>query len=236
MKRLLFLLFPVFSYGQIVIQEYSVGFQTLGIGSISSKTYEAGHLYIIFAGISNSSTPATVSLSGGSTTWTEIGGAGGVLNGSSFRRIQAFRYAPASNTTTSITITYTGSQDGGFAVGYDITNVDVGGTNGSNAIVGFQVGSGCGANPSLTMAALSSTGRNAVLSSFINSVNPFGGSPESGWTEYEDNGYAIPDTGGYVMYRIGTTDNTPTVTIGAGCWAGMAMELKANNRRIIITN
>lgn len=233
MKRLLFILFPVFSYGQITIAEYTVGFQTLGIGSISSKTYEAGHLYIIFAGTTNTTTPATVSISGGSTTWTEISN---IVSDGSTMRIQAFRYAPASNTTTALTITYTGSQNGGFTIGYDINGADVTGTNGSNGIVQSVTDAiDASANPTITMAAISSS-NNAVLVGFINTLNPFGGTAETDWTEDEDNGYADPTTGGYVMHRLLTTDNTPTVTAASSNWAGIAIEIKRSGRRIIITN
>lgn len=233
MKKLIFLLFPVFSYGQITVSEYAGGYSTSGVASISSKTYEAGHVYFIFAGTTNSATPATVSISGGSTSWTLVTS---IISTDGLMRLEVFRYAPASNTTTGLTISYTGSQNGGFSLGYDITGAQVTGTNGSDAIVqSVTDGASTSANPTITMAAISNP-RNAVICGFINNANPFGGTPESGWTEEEDNGYNTPNTGGYVMYRLITSDNTPTVTAASSTWAGIAIEIRASGRRIITTN
>lgn len=235
MKKILVILFFISCRceAQITIVEYVSGFNTGGIGSIASHTYEAGKIYIVFAGTTNSTTPATVSLSGGATTWNEIAN---IVSDGSTMRIQAFRYAPGSNETTTVTVNYTGSQDGGFVIGYAVTGADVTGTNGSNAIVQSATDAiDANANPTITMTAISSN-RNAVVCGFINTLNPFGGTAETDWTETEDNGYNTPTTGGYGMYRLSTTDNTPTVTAASSNWAGIAIEIKSPFRRIIITN
>ena len=232
MKKLIFLLFPVFSYGQITFTHKASGFSTSGIGSIGSTTYEAGKLYILFAGTTNSSTPATVSLSGGATSWTLITS---IISNDGLMRIEAFRYAPASNETAVVTITYTGSQNGGYIQVCEITGVDVSGTNGSNAIVqSVTDGASAGTDPTITLAALN--GRSGVITGFINNLNPFGGAAESGYVEQHENGYATPTTGGYYMTRVNAGDNTPTVTASSSNWAGIAIELKALGRRATIIN
>lgn len=231
MKKFLGILLFISSVcnGQISFSHTQSGFSTTGIGSISSATYEAGKLYILFAGTTNPTSPATVSLSGGATVWTEIAN---VVSDGDNMRIQAFRYAPASNETTAVTVTYTGSQNGGYIQLVTITGADVTGTNGSNAIVQAVTDAiDANANPTITLAAFTSS-RNAAIAGFINNTNPFGGAAESGWVEQHENGYDTPATGGYYMTRVDAADTTPTVTAASSNWAGIAIEIKASGRRI----
>lgn len=204
------------------------GFATTGIGSIGSQTYVAGKLYILFAGTTNPTNPATVSLSGG--TWTEIAN---IVSDGGDMRLQAFRFAPAVDTTTAVTIIYTGSQNGGYIQLCEIRGADVSGTNGSNAIVQAVTNAiDASANPSITMMAIANA-RNSVIAGFINNRNPFGGTAESGWTEQHEGGYATPDTGGIYITRAMTTDNTPTITAAASNWAGIAIEIKSQDSESI---
>ncbi len=236
MKKIIFLLFPAFSYGQMTITNLGGSFNTAGVSSIGSITMNAGNLYIIFTGTSNDAgTVATVSLAGTGQTWTEITSAGGVTNGGNRKRLQAFRVAPTSTNSNTINITYTGVQDGGWAQLYEITGCDVSGTNGSNGIVNNNVGSANGANPTLTLST-AILNRGMVVFALANGTNPFTGSPESGFTELLDGGYATPNTGGYLMYMANTTDNTPTVTMSSDNWAGIAIELRASGRRVSVIN
>jgi hypothetical protein len=130
--------------------------------------------------------------------------------------------------------TFGGGSTGFSFVIYEITGVPTTGTNGADAIVQAVTNTGtASANPSISMTAISD-GRNAVMTFFTNSVNPFGGTPESGWTENYDVGYATPDNGTYIMRRLTTTDNTPTVTAAASDWSGIAIEIKSAARRRII--
>lgn len=238
MKKILFILilFPVTLFSQVTISRVALTGTFVGNGSlVTSQSYnkDAGKLYIVIVGISNTgSTPATASLSGTDQTWTEMGSAGGILNGSSFRRIQIFRYAPSSLNTNAYTISYTGSANGSFVEAYVVTGVDVGGTNGSNAIHQVTFSSANSADPTLTFSSFPNA--KSVIAGFINSVNPFTGTAESGWTEGTDNGYALPDTGGYIMYRTNTSDNTPTVTAASGNWAGITVAFNSPRRIINI--
>ena len=239
MKILLIILsiIPFISNSQVIVD--TTLFIKQSGDTVKVVTYRnamnVGKLYIVIVGTSNDAgTVATVSLSGTGQTWDEISSAGGVVNGGNRKRIQAFRFSPSSTNTNTISITYTGTQDGGWVQLYEIGGVDVSGTNGVNAIVQSNVGSANSADPTLTLSALQL--RASVLFAVINGTNPFGGTPESGWTESIDAGYATPNTGGYIMYRTNTSDNTPTVTMSSDNWAGFAIEFKASFRRIIITN
>lgn len=241
MKKLLFLLFPVFSYGQITINKILISgnFSTTGIASFGiggSGGYVAGNLYILFVGTSNDAgTPAVVTISGTGQTWDDVTSPGGIINGGNRKRMQVFRYAPTSGNSNNTNFTYTGTQDGGWFELFVVTGCDVGGTNGSNAIVQYNMSSVNGADPTLTLTN-PILNRGAVMFGAINGTNPFTGTPESGWGESTDNGYATPNTGGYVMYRTNTTDNTPTVTMASDNWAAIAFELRASGRRAVVIN
>ncbi len=236
-KFFILLLFPVICNGQATITEVLIAgnFQTGGIASFNC-TKSAGSLYICFVGVSNSGgTPATASLSGTSETWDEIGIAGGAVT-SNGRRVQAFRfYSPTTLTSNLTSFTYTGTQDGTWFNIYQITGVDVSGTNGANAIVQVIISDPTtGANPSMTLSTLQN--RASVLTAWTGDNNPFSGSPESGWTITEDGGYNTPTVGGLIMKRENTIDNTPSFTAASSNWVGMVMELKASGRRVIVTN
>lgn len=242
MKKTLFilLLLPTICFSQISMSRYPTACcYTGGFINLGGVTYNAGTLYIMFVGTSNESggsTPATISMSGTGQTWDELFSSGGVVNGSSFKRVQAFRYAPTSNNSNTVNFSVggTGNQDGMWLELIVITGADISGTNGSNAIATTSGSSANGANPTITLGAIPNRG--AVVSAFINSVNTFGGTPESGWTEIDDNGFSVPDTGVYVMSRTNTNDNTPTVTAASGNWAGIAVGIKPSGRRVVITN
>jgi len=210
----------------------ATGFLTDGIGSMNLITFTAGKLYVVYAGTSNDAgTVATVALTGTGQTWDEITSAGGVVNGGNRKRVQAFRYAPTSSSSgNTINFTYTGTQDGGWAVLCEISGADISGTNGANAIVHNVLGSANGANPTLTLPS-AILNRGTVIFGLANGTNPFTGSPESGFTELVDNGYGTPNTGGYIMYDANTADNTPTVTMSSDNWAGIAIEIRARCRR-----
>lgn len=238
---LILLLLPNIVFSQMTVSRYpTTCCFTGGVASFSGVTYNVGTLYIMFVGTSNSSgsgAAATISLSGTGQTWDELYASGGIVNGGSLKRIQAFRYAPTStnSNTVSFSIGGTGNQDGMWFELIVITGADLSGTNGASAITSNAAGSANSADPSLTLTTITAT-HNAVIAGFINSVNAFTGTPESGWTEIQDNGFSVPDTGDYIMSRINTTDNTPTVTAASGNWAGIAIEIKASGRRIISIN
>lgn len=241
MKKLLFILlfFACKAEGQIAITNSTAAYLTTDFGSsivLTSRSYVSGRLYLIAVQVSKDTPPNEPSIAGTSQTWTKIEDISSRTIASPTSRIALFRFLSTSTFTENTTITIpTGDLHTGNAViEIELTGMVTTGTNGADAIVQAVTNSvDAGANPSITMAAISS-GRNAVFSFFTNNANPFGGTPESSWTELYDGGYATPNTGAYVMYRMTTTDNTPTVTASASDWAGIAIEIKSEGRRRII--
>ncbi len=235
MKKLLFLLFPVFSYGQITINTAFTGYTTVTTDASafghSSKTFTAGRLYLFVAMTTGTTNPGTISGTT-SSTWTSV-----VATGNSTRRIQVFRYLPAS-TISGETVnigTFGGGSTGYSTIIIEITGAVTTGSNGADAILQTGTGGATGTNPSITLGSGATNG-NAIISLFFNDANPFGGTEESGWTETNDDGYSTPTAGGYTMTRTNTTDNTPTVTASSSTWIGVAIELKSSGRRSTITN
>jgi hypothetical protein len=226
---LIILLVPFLSYSQITITSVNSAFNSAGVGTVVGQAFVTDRLYIMYVGVSNNAgTPATVALTGTGQTWTLIDE---LVTDQGNHRIATYRFACTSSATNNITFGYTGTQDGSWFSLLEVTGTDNGGTNGSNAIVqAVKDALDATANPTVTMAAITS-GRNAVTFGFCSNANPPTGTVESGWSEDADNGYNTPTTGGYVMHRLTTTDNTPTVTASSSNWAAIAIELKPSGRR-----
>lgn len=236
-KLLVILLFPFTSFGQVSI---GFGFEAAlncspndasAIG-FNDNVFTEGRLYLFVVMTTGTTNPGTVSAT--SLTWTSV-----ISTGNSTRRIQVFRCMPSSTTagTEDVAIgTFGGGSTGYAASLIEITGVLTTGTNGADAIVQSVAGGTTGTDPSITMAALSASGRNAVISYWYNNANTFGGTPESGWIEQVDCGSDPPTAGGYLMYRYLTTDNTPTVTAASSDWIGVAIELASSGRRIFNIN
>lgn len=239
MKKLLIILlfFTCTSQAQITIGHTNT--VTTSSGSASSQVrpstdFTSGRLYLLFVSNPKATTPDEATCTGTSQTWTKVDGLTFNTIASPTQRITVYRFLAASTFSATTTITFGATQLAISSHLYEITGVNTTGTNGSGAIVQVVTNSSdATANPSVTMAAISS-GFNAVIAYFANDINPMGGTVEAGWTEDFDNGYASPDRGDYSMYRLTTTDNTPTVTAASSDWAGIAIEIKALTRRRVI--
>src|SRR5687768_15739396 len=223
MKKLLFILFlfPLLSQGQITITAVTTPENittNASAFSYADQTLTEGKLYLFVAGMTGASGYGTVA--GTTLTWDVVSQVGDAT-----RRLAVYRCMPTSTVTLEdITLNSFGGCTGYFVALYEISGVITTGTNGANAIVQAVSNTGtASANPTVTMAALTGT-INAVISFFTNSLNPFGGTVESGWTEDFNSGYATPDNGSYIMHRLTTTDNTPTVTASSSDYAGIAIE------------
>lgn len=217
----------VINTGFVAVQVTTSNSSSFGIGGAN---FTAGKLYLFIA--MTTGTTNNGSISSTSTTWTNV-----INTGNSTRRIQVFRCIPTVNASSEVVLIGTfGSSATGYAFDcWEITGIDATGTNGENAIIQAVAGGTTGADPSISMAAFAS-GRSSGIGLFFNSVNPFAGTAESGWTEDVDGGYDDPVTGAYFMYRNLTSDNTPTVTAASSDWIGVGIELKPSGRRIFNTN
>lgn len=221
-------------YGQIVINKnfYPAAASTVDASAfgVNSATLTAGKLYLFIAVTTGTTNNGTVTAT--STTWTNVANVG-----NSTRRVQVFRCMPSVTVSgESVQIgSFGGGSSGSASAIWEITGVPTTGINGADAIVQAVTATGtASANPSLTLAPISNS-HNVVIAVFGNSLNPFGGVPESGWTEDFDSGYDTPTAGSYIMSRLTTTDNTPSVTAASSDWAGIAIELKATATRRIIS-
>jgi len=238
MKKLIFILFPVFSYGQVTISLTAEGnytYSTSALGVVNSQTYTAGKLYLCIHMRVDASAPADFSLTGTSSTWTEIANVTGITTGTDLARLKVWRYAPSSNVTESLSFSLGGVHDGSVFVLWEISGTINTGSNGADATVQIVTDAqDANSNPTITMASL--VPKNSVVAFFGNDVNPFGSTEESGWTELSENGFSTPTTGGVFISRHRTSDNTPSVTASASNWVGVAIELNAISRRNVIIN
>lgn len=194
--------------------------------TINGNNFIAGRLYIFFITTTKATTPEVPTMSGTGQTWDQISS---VAN--STQRTTAFRFYATANNTNDTTVSVGPNQTSFIQNKIEITGMVTTGTNGADAIVQSVSNSTTGADPSLTLAGISNP-NNAVIAVFTNNANPFGGTPESGWTESYDGGNTIP-AGGYVMHRLKTTDNTPTVTAASSTWLGIAIEIKSQDAESI---
>jgi len=138
-------------------------------------------------------------------------------------------YAAMSNNVSAVdagTVSFVNSRSGCSIYICEFTNVwFADGVLG--AIVQRNAVSGTTADPSNVLSALPADGRNAVVAFFGSNSNPFGGTPEAGWTEDEDTGYGSPTTGIGVYHRLQTTDNGLVVSQSASDWASVKLELRS---------
>jgi hypothetical protein len=243
MKKLIFLLFPVFSYGQVTITKVTTAGELTcnGAGIIGvthnnvALTQDKLYLAIVIADSTNN---YGGNITGTSHTWDTVSQVGNFS-----RRISVYRSVPASSTTTddpTVSFTFGNYPNAIHFTVWEITGVPMT-TNGADAIVQSVKDSALASTTAtITMASLLN-GRASVFAVFGNNLNPFGGSVESGWTEQVDGGCAtFPSStyigGFYIMTRISTTDNTPTTTVSSSDWHGVALELRASGRRAVIIN
>jgi hypothetical protein len=224
MKKLLFLLFPVFiglkSFSQFSLNGSSRAFVNNATLSISSQLYTAGHVYVFFintsaSGVNPTDNP-TVS-SGSLTLVKQTTVAGGN------RRIIIYTVTPSSNATTAITFTFAETQLNHLYAIYE-SSTFVGNT------INTQTGGTTGTDPTLTVGVTSNA---YTIGYFYNDVNPFGGTAETDWTEDVDGGLGTP-AGQYAVHRNSTTDNTILVTAASSNWIGVAIQF--SGRRAVIIN
>lgn len=224
---ILFLLFHLISSGQIIDSSFNLGTGfadgtgTLSFTVFSNKTLYANKLYLfVFCETGGSAGTLTSGV-----TWTNI-----VSVGNNTRRIQIWRYMGAT-TVTNISLSMgnfggpIGHCEGVFALSGAAT-----GSNGANAIVQAPTHiDTTSADPFVTMSAISSN-RNMVIASFLKSAT--GGSPETGWTQT----YTGTFVGGYIMTKLRTDDNTPTMTQTSTSWIASALEIQAAPYRRVEIN
>lgn len=226
MKKLLTILlfFPLLVKAQAPeISLVPVISQVCGGGAASttftSFDFFAGCIYLMEVQTDSSANQSNTP-SGTGQTWVNVASFG---NGS--RRIDIFRTACTSSHSDNINLTWTGFNIAQNTRIYQICGVPTT-NNGADAIRQVVIDSGSLANPSITLAAITSI--SAVVSVWSRQNDIFAGTPESGWTENYDAGCTTGSyvTGYYLMSRRAGGDNTPSITAsGDKPWIGVALEI-----------
>jgi len=164
-------------------------------------------------------------LSGCGLTWVQV--ATVTWDTSAIKRVTIFRALGASPRAGALTADFGGvAQTGCHICVVEFGSVDTSGTNGSGAVVQSGTNSGT-ASTSVTVTLAALTGSdNAVWMAAANRTVPFGGTPEAGWTENQDTSHASPNHGFSDIYRLATTDNTPSTTIASDSFGAIAIEIK----------
>lgn len=195
----------------------ATSYSYVSVNYVSSKTY----LLVVY--ISNAANDGEVTVS--SNTWDYIASTGDLT-----RRIVMFYCSNPSTLTETIEYGNFGSTGQNCRmIVYELN----GAIRNATPTVQEISGSGSGANPSITMAAIGSI-RNMVVAAFMNDVNPFGGTGEAGWDVRLNHGNTTPDMGSFCEDQVSPTDNTPSVTVAASNWIGLAIEIESAARRRII--
>ena len=192
----------------------------------TTAVINANSLALVFIVSSLASSAGPTNVVGNNCTWVQVtnkafGGGAGQFNLSVYRTM-----TNATTATSTIKVDFAASRTGCIIYGLQATNVNIGGANGATAVSQVLSVTNSTANPTLTLSALASP-RSAVVMALGNAdSNGAAGTPESGYTEEMDNGYATPSTGLYIMRAAGLMDVDPLVTQGAQAYGAIALELK----------
>lgn len=188
----------------------SRGFVNLSTVSLTGGSFIAEASYIVFVYTTASGIPPSdnPTISSGPLVLTKVDT---IVLGNG--RMIAWKFTCAANVTQDIVFTYPQSQ---LVQMYTILTDSPATylTTNSNSA------SGTSADPSIEVAAIQDS---HIVAMFVNNTNPFGGTPESGWTEDQDDGLGGP-IGLYIVHRNNTSDNTVTVTRTSSTWLGIAVQ------------
>jgi hypothetical protein len=223
------LLLPIVASSQIVFADkLAFTSQTTNATAMSAgpTTFDAGKLYLLV--LQTTGTANDGAISSTTLTWSSVATVGDATN-----RIQIFRCVPGSNVSgETVTVGTFGGGSTGYSFGiYEITGALITGINGGDAFPqSSSTSATTGSNPTINLSSIASE-RNTVIAFFSNNANTFGGTPEAGWSEIQDLGYATPTTGYYETRRSSTTDNTVVVTASSSTWIGIALEIQSSGRR-----
>lgn len=144
------------------------------------------------------------------------------------KRLTIYRAQAASPTESTVVISFGATQTGCTMAFCEFQNADDSAADGANAIVQSVANGGDSSDPlNISMAAVDANSKNAVAVFMGNSQVPFGGTPQSNWTEDFDGGYATPNTGLNLTHIMATTSNSVSIDLaGSTAWAGLALEIK----------
>jgi hypothetical protein len=192
--------------------------------SLGTLSFEAGHLYIAFLQLSETSgsLDETPGLSGTGTSWTPIdegeGSAGGL-------GVSAYRFAPTSNVGSVALATGTLST---VHEGFAFSILDIGGGfSATSPVAQYKAGSSSAATGYTLTLPTQPASDSLVVASFAHAAAE-GSAPNAGWTELSgsDLNYTSPPRGVHAIFD----DSAPSRTPGSS-WAtssarrGVAIEI-----------
>lgn len=195
-----------------------------------SFTPEANALILALVSCNNSASfasPIPVSLTGNGLTWVLVNSVNGNASGKNLQGCAMYRAMGSSPSAGTLTVNMPTAGNAVTVQVLQITGADTSGTNGSGAIVQSATTGGSPGAATMNLSAISSL-RNMVIAASSNVTNPWGGTPESGWTESLDSGAAgTIALGGYVTYILASTDNIISIAGSASAWTMVGAEIKA---------
>lgn len=173
-----------------------------------------------------------ISVTGNGMTWVLVNSKVQLaLVGKSAAIIAVYRAMSAAPANGALTVTFGAAQNTVLINVTEFSNVDTSGVDGSGAIAqSGTASSNSSANPSLALAAVNPNAKNAVIGFSSNEVNPYAATPEAGWTEYRDTGFAVGiyPCGEYITYQLLSTDSTIAISKAmATCWVLVGIEINA---------
>jgi hypothetical protein len=182
---------------------------------------------ICFINSGASTTPSAPTLSGaGATSWTQIATVPYDPSASQKKRVTAFRALGSGGSAASLVADFGGQSQGGVTfVCYEATGTDVGGTNGSGAVLQSATNAADATDPfTVTLGTREAESAVLMFSAVGQSLSM---TPESGYTAGTKTGQATPTMQTRAQWLIGGSDATPTWDFSAAANAGgIAMELR----------
>lgn len=199
---------------------------TSNVASYASGSITPSANALVICTVSNSKASAadTPTVTGNGLTWVQISTT--TWDASTAKRTTMFRAMGSSPSSGAVTADFAGANQTSCQICVvQFTNVATGGTNGSAAVIQGVTNAANGTTAAtVTLAALTGS-NNAVYMAAGNRTVPFGGTPEAGWTENNDTNTLSPNHGFSDIYRLTTTDNTPSTTIASDNWGAVAIEI-----------
>lgn len=204
------------------------------LGSVHTGTNATTYATTSYTPTSNALVLATVintliagatvpTFAGNGLTWVEVAT---VTYNAGVNRITLFRAMGSSPSAGVGTASFGGATQNSCSVRVqEFQGAVTTGSGGSGAVVQSGTGAATGTAASVTLSALT-VSTNSVFAVAGNLTIPYAGTVEGGWTEDYDGGNSSPNTGMLTMYRLATTDNTPSVTAASMSWAMIAIEIQ----------
>lgn len=204
--------------------------------SVWTPTNGSFYLLLIHGRNSTGTNPAISSITGNGITWTPVVSADVDATGGTDRATEfLYRAAPASGTSNGpCTVTFTASCVGAVIYILEVTGLDQGGTNGSNAIVQTAVSSNVStASPLATLASAFGDAVNNVAFGFFGSsistnMNGSGFTPGTGFTKIKEAPFSNPVfVATAYEYQVGQDLTVDGTFAASGRTGAIAVELKA---------